>query len=64
MEKAPVTISVDSDTLEKAENLFKDLGLDLSTACNIFLHQAVYECGIPFLITRDVPNIVRLTEGH
>ncbi|MBQ2272466.1 MAG: type II toxin-antitoxin system RelB/DinJ family antitoxin, partial [Clostridia bacterium] len=29
---------------------------DLSTAVNIFLKQMLYEGGIPFSITREIPN--------
>ena len=40
----------------KAQELFADLGLDLSTAIGIFLRQSIRENAIPFAITRDVPN--------
>ena len=32
--------------------------MDLSTAINIFLRQAIRENAIPFTITRDIPNKV------
>lgn len=56
MAKASTNISLDPEIKQKAQALFAELGLDLSTAINIYLHQAVLENGIPFLITRDVPN--------
>ena len=40
--------------------MLADLGMDLSTAVNIFLRQMLYEGGIPFSITRDIPNKVTL----
>lgn len=56
MAKVSTNISLDPEIKQKAQALFAELGLDLSTAINIYLHQAVLENGIPFLITRDVPN--------
>ena len=44
------TINIDDDTKKQAQKLFKDLGLNLSTAINIFLKQAVREERIPFNI--------------
>ena len=40
----------------KAQELFADFGMDLSTAINIFLKQAIYERSIPFAIRRELPN--------
>ena len=40
--------------------MLADLGLDLSTAVNIFLKQMLYEGGIPFSITREIPNRITL----
>lgn len=43
-------IRIDQDLKEKAQQLFSSLGLDMSTAVNIFLRQAVKEQAIPFRI--------------
>ena len=56
MPKVSTNISIDADTKAKAQVMLADLGLDLSTAVNIFLKQMLYEGGIPFSITREVPN--------
>ncbi len=56
MSKVSTNISIDSEIKAKAQELFADLGIDLSTAVNIFLRQSVRENAIPFSITRDVPN--------
>lgn len=56
MAKVSTSISIDSDIKEKAQVLFSDLGLDLSTAVNIFFRQAVRENRIPFNIQREIPN--------
>lgn len=44
------SIKIDEETKKEAQKLFKDLGLNLSTAVNIFLKQAIREKGIPFYI--------------
>ena len=44
------SIKIDEETKKEAQKLFKDLGLSLSTAINIFLKQAIREKGIPFYI--------------
>lgn len=56
MAKVSANISIDSDVKAKAQELFSDLGLDLSTAINIFLKQAIRENAIPFSIHREIPN--------
>ena len=50
METVTTASSLNPDTLKQAEELFAELGLDLSTAVEIFLRQAVREQGIPFVI--------------
>jgi len=56
MAKVSTSISLDADVKTQAQALFADLGLDLSTAINIFLRQSIRENCIPFTIQRDVPN--------
>ena len=56
MSKVSANISIDAETKARAQVLLADLGMDLSTAVNIFLRQMLYEGGIPFSISRDVPN--------
>lgn len=45
-----VTIRVDKDLKESAENLFSRVGLTMSAAINAFLHKAIDENGIPFML--------------
>jgi len=45
-----VTFRVDKDLKEKAEKLFDHLGLNMSTALNVFLRKAVDEAAIPFSV--------------
>ncbi len=60
MSKVSTNISIDAETKAKAQAMLADLGMDLSTAVNIFLKQMLYEGGIPFSITREIPNKVTL----
>ena len=64
MAKISTNISIDQDIKLKAQELFADFGLDLSTAVNMFLRQSVRENAIPFNISRDVPNIDTLAALH
>ena len=61
MAKVSTSISIDSDIKAKAQELFADFGLDLSTAINIFLRQAIRENSIPFVIQREIPNVDTIT---
>lgn len=58
--KINTNISIDSELKKNAVILFKDFGLDLSTAISLFLTQAVREQRIPFEITREIPNKVTI----
>ncbi len=56
MSKVSTNISLDADLKAQSIALFKDLGMDLSTAITIFLKQAVRTQGIPFEIHRENPE--------
>lgn len=58
MAKISTNISIDAEVKKQAQELFADLGLDLSTAINIYLKKAISEQGIPFDVSREVPNPV------
>ncbi len=58
MAKVSTNITIDADVKKQAQELFADLGMDLSTAINIYLKKALAEQGIPFEVTREVPNAV------
>lgn len=49
-----VNIRIDSKLKEAADKLFTDLGMNMTTAINIFISQAVREGGIPFPITTKI----------
>jgi DNA-damage-inducible protein J len=60
MKNINVTLRVDEDLKKQAETLFSELGLNLTTAFNIFLRQSVREQQIPFRVSKNVPNAVTL----
>ena len=45
-----VTIRLDREVKEQAERMFNDFGMNLSTAFNIFVRQALRQGKIPFEI--------------
>ena len=51
-----VTIRMDEKLKKQAEELFSDLGLNMTTAFITFAKQSVREQRIPFVISRNVPN--------
>lgn len=55
MESVNVTIRMNKELKLEAEELFKQLGMSLNTAFNIFARQAVREQGIPFKICKNEP---------
>ena len=50
------TIRLDAKVKEEAESLFADLGMTLSGAMNIVLHQALIVRGLPFEVRQEHPN--------
>lgn len=60
MKNVNVTLRVDEDLKKQADTLFSELGLNLTTAFNIFLRQSVREQQIPFQVSKNVPNAVTL----
>lgn len=50
-----ISFRTDSATKEEARKLYSDLGLDLSTALNMFLKQSLVDNGLPFTPHRENP---------
>ena len=46
----PTQIRIDAEIKKQASELFASLGLDMSTAVNLFLRQCLLKRGIPFPI--------------
>ena len=55
-ETTNINIRMDKALKEQAEKLLSELGMNMTTAFNIFLRQAVRERAIPFLISLEKPN--------
>ena len=53
---ASINVRVDGDVKNQAQEVFSSLGMDMSTAVNIFLRQAVRKKGIPFELVTDTPR--------
>ncbi len=51
-----VTIRIDEELKKQAEDLFSDLGLNMTTAFISFIKQSVREQRIPFILSRNIPN--------
>ena len=51
-----VSIRMYTELKAQADELFAELGMNLSTAFNIFVRQSLREGGIPFEIRTDRPN--------
>ena len=56
METTNLNIRTDKDIKIAAEKIFSELGLNMTTAVNIFLRQAIRENGIPFEVKLNIPN--------
>ncbi len=50
MKNVTTSIRIDSNTKQAATELLNELGLDLSSAVNIFLKQVVLQGGLPFQV--------------
>lgn len=52
---------------DQAEVIFNELGLNMTTAINMFLRTAIREHGIPFELKLEVPNettVAAIEEGR
>lgn len=53
-----MTIRINNELKKEAQGIFESLGMDMTTAINVFLRQAVYHNGFPFEIKLKEPNEV------
>jgi len=51
-----LNIRVDEEVKRKAESIFNELGLNMSTAMNMFLRYSIRYGGIPFDLRIEIPN--------
>ncbi|CTN84322.1 type II toxin-antitoxin system RelB/DinJ family antitoxin [Streptococcus pneumoniae] len=53
MSKMSISIRLDSEVKEQAQQVFSNLGMDMTTTINIFLRQAIQYQGLPFDVRLD-----------
>lgn len=51
-----LNIRTDKDIKDQADEIFDELGLNMTTAINMFLRATIREHGIPFELKLDEPN--------
>lgn len=51
-----ITIRMDETLKKEADKLFGEMGMNISTAFNIFVRQSIRDRAIPFQIHLDQPN--------
>ncbi len=51
MATVPTQVRIDENLKKQATELFSQLGMDMSSAMNIFLRQCVMRGGLPFEVT-------------
>ena len=51
-----ISIRMDAELKAQADTLFNELGMNLSTAFNIFVRQSLREGRIPFDVSLNQPN--------
>lgn len=50
------SVRMDSDLKKECEALFSELGMNLTTAINVFLRQSLRTGGLPFEVRMERPN--------
>ena len=48
---AQINIRIDDELKARADNIFEELGLNMTTAFTIFIRQTIRQGGIPFNVT-------------
>ena len=55
---------MDKEIKDQAEEIFNELGLNMTTAINVFLRASIRVHGIPFDLKLDVPQETTVAEGE
>jgi DNA-damage-inducible protein J len=66
MQNTSVTIRTDKEIKDKVKSLYAALGMDLTTAVNVFFRQSLIHNGMPFDVSLGTPNaetLAALEEG-
>ena len=56
-----MSIRMDKELKKQADAMLSDMGLNMTTAMNMFLRQVVRQGRIPFEIATDIPNAETLS---
>lgn len=67
MASTNLNIRTDKAIKDEAERIYNALGLNMTTAINLFLRASIRENGIPFELKLDVPNevtVAAIEEGR
>ncbi|MGX7107496.1 type II toxin-antitoxin system RelB/DinJ family antitoxin [Hutsoniella sourekii] len=59
MSSTNIKVRVDKEIKEKAQSIFEDLGMNMSTGINIFLAAVLREEGIPFQLNIHTASPVK-----
>lgn len=67
MSNTNLNVRIDKDIKKAAEEVYAELGFNMSTAINMFLRASIRKGGIPFDLKLDMPNketIEAIEEGR
>ena len=67
MSNTNLNVRIDKDIKKAAEEVYAELGFNMSTAINMFLRASIRKGGIPFDLKRNVPSdetIKAIEEGR
>ena len=56
MNATNLNIRTEKEVKDRAERIFSELGLNMTSAINIFLRTTIRENGLPFALKLDTPN--------
>lgn len=59
-----LNIRMDKEIKDPAEEIFNELGLNMTTAINVFLRASIRVHGIPFDLKLDVPQETTSAESE
>ena len=64
MATVPTQVRIDKNLKKQATELFSQLGMDMSSAMNIFLRQCVMRGGLPFdvVVPKYKPEVIEAME--
>lgn len=51
-----ICVTTNAETKQAAEKVFEEIGMNITTAINIFLKKAIQYKGIPFDVCVEIPN--------